>query len=103
MQYLHYRVVGRADDPAVVTAFRLSGASPVGEVEEFYGIHLDPDPGRALGELLAERLGPALAVGAVVEAGEFRLAVTSIENGEVTGVDVHGRPPGAASSAPGAP
>ena len=78
----------RSEELAVVTAFRLSGASAVGEVEEFYGIHLDPDPGRALGELLAERLGEALTEGAVVEAGEFRLAVRSIEDGEVTGVDL---------------
>jgi CBS domain containing-hemolysin-like protein len=69
-------------------AFPLAAETTAGEVEEFYGIHLDPDPARTLGDLLAERLGKDLAEGAEVEAGEFRLAAHTVVDGVVTVVDV---------------
>ena len=62
----------------------------VGELEEFYGIHLDPDPDRTLGELLRERLGPDLAVGRDLLAGEIRLTVRRMHEGriEMVGVEI---------------
>ncbi len=72
----------------VEMAFPLDANTTMAEVEEFYGIRLDPDPNRSLGELLAERLGHNLVEGAEVEAGEYRLAAHTVVDGVVTVVDV---------------
>lgn len=69
-------------------AFPLDAATTVGDVEEFYGIHLDPDPARTLGDLMVERLGEDLREGARIDAGEFRLAARNVVDGRVTRVDV---------------
>jgi len=68
-----------------VTALELpmDGGTRVGELEDFYGIHLDPDPERTLGELLAERLGEGLREGAEILAGETRLSVRRLVNGRI--------------------
>lgn len=72
----------------VAMAFPLDASTTAAEVEEFYGIHLDPDPTRSLGSILAERLGPNLTPGAEVEAGEYRLAAGEVVDGVVTVVEV---------------
>lgn len=77
-----------ASERTVAMAFPLSAATTVGDVEEFYGIHLDPDPSRTLGDLMAERLGPDLAQGVRMEAGEYRLAAHDVVDGVVVTVDV---------------
>jgi cell volume regulation protein A len=69
-------------------AFPMEAATTVGDVEEFYGIHLDPNPARTLGDLMVERLGNELAEGARIDAGEFRLAARTVVEGTVTQVDV---------------
>ncbi|MDZ7780605.1 MAG: potassium/proton antiporter [Gemmatimonadota bacterium] len=73
---------------AVELAFPLDATATVAEVEEFYGVHLDPNPDRRLGDLLSERLGDRLAEGAEIEAGEVRLAVRTLVDGVVTEVDI---------------
>jgi len=75
-------------DRQVAMAFPLAASTTAAEVEEFYGIHLDPDPTRNLGDILAERLGPNLIRGAEVEAGEYRLAAGEVVDGVVTVVEV---------------
>ena len=82
---LHSRPVR---DRVLEIAFPLDAATTVGDVEEFYGIHLDPSPVRTLGDLMVERLGEELQEGARIDAGEFRLAARSVVGGRVTRVDV---------------
>ncbi len=72
----------------VEMAFPMSASATVGEVEEFYGVHLDPDPERTLGDLLVERLAGELRRGATIEAGELRLGVVEVIDGIVTTIDV---------------
>lgn len=81
----------RARPPAervMEVAFPLAATATVGDVEEFYGIHLDPNPTRTLGDLMVERLGKQPTEGARIDAGEFRLAARTIVEGRVTEVDV---------------
>lgn len=76
----------RSSDPGVeVMALELpmDATTRVGELEDFYGIHLDPDPDRTLGELMAERLGDDLEEGAEILAGRSRLAVRRVSEGRV--------------------
>jgi len=77
-----------AGERVLEMAFPLDAAATVGDVEEFYGIHLDPNPARTLGDLMVERLGEELREGARIDAGEFRLAARSVVDGRVTRVDV---------------
>jgi potassium/hydrogen antiporter len=77
-----------ASERTVAMAFPLSAATTVGDVEEFYGIHLDPDPSRTLSDLMAERLGSDLVRGAHMHAGEYRLAAREVMDGAVVTVDV---------------
>lgn len=70
------------------TAFSLSGSATVGDVEEFYGIHLDSTAERTLGDLIAERLGDTLQEGASIPAGELRLCVRTLTDGRVDVIDV---------------
>jgi cell volume regulation protein A len=72
----------------VEMVFPLAASTTVRDVEEFYGIHLDPDPDRELGALVAERLGDALRDGAKIEAGEFLLVAGPIAEGVPTVVEV---------------
>ncbi len=62
----------------------------VGDLEDFYGIHLDPDPDRTLGELISERLGANLVEGAEILAGEIRLVARRVTDGtvELVGVEI---------------
>ncbi|MEX2472514.1 MAG: cation:proton antiporter, partial [Gemmatimonadota bacterium] len=77
-----------ASERTVAMTFPLAAKTTVRDVEEFYGIHLDPDPNRTLGSLMAERLGPDLAEGARMDAGEYRLAAREISEGAVVTIDV---------------
>jgi cell volume regulation protein A len=76
--------------PEVVLDLPILGTTKVGELEDFYGVHLDPDPHRTLADLLAERLGKDLREGAEILAGELRLTVHRIEDGvvQLAGVEI---------------
>lgn len=82
------RRLSPVDERVVAMAFPLKASITVGEVEEFYGIHLDPDPTRTVGDIVAERLGGALAEGAAIDAGEFKLAARTVVDGIVTEVEL---------------
>lgn len=62
----------------------------VGDLENFYGVHLDPDPARTLGDLMSERLGDELEEGAEILAGDIRLAARRVVDGkvELVGVEI---------------
>jgi cell volume regulation protein A len=49
--------------PAPAFEFPLRGTTRIGEIEEFYGIHIDAPEGQTLDEFLRERLGKEPAVG----------------------------------------
>lgn len=80
----------RAERPGEmpVAAFPLSLDVTVGALEEFYGVHLDPAPDRPLAEVVAERLDGHLSVGSVLDAGEYRIAVTAIDDGRIAGLEL---------------
>ena len=69
-------------------AFPLAASTTVGDVEEHYGLHLDPVAERTLADLMVERLGGDLVEGASMDAGEFRLAVRTLVEGRVVTVDL---------------
>lgn len=71
--------------------FGLSPTTTVGELEEFYGVHLDSVAERTLADVLAERLGEELAVGASMHAGELKLTVKEVVDGRVEGVELEVR------------
>lgn len=71
--------------------FSLDPATTVGDLEEFYGVHLDSVADRTLDDILVERLGTELAVGASIQAGELKLTVRAVEDGRVTGVELEVR------------
>lgn len=75
-------------DRVVEMSLPLDALSTVADVEEYYGIHLDPDPARTLADLLAERLAGDLREGASLDAGELRLRVSRVDAGRVAGVDL---------------
>ncbi len=79
---------GSVREPELIAEMPISPETTVGEMEEFYGIHLDPNPDRTVGALLRERLGEALVEGAELQAGELRLSVRRLEEGEVREVGV---------------
>lgn len=75
---------GRAERalPAEVE-FPLGGATTAGDLEEFYGIRLDAEPALRLGDLVRERLGPALRPGMRLVAAEATLVVREVVDGVV--------------------
>ncbi len=79
---------GAVGEPELIAEMPIAPATTVGELEEFYGIHLDPDPDRPVGEVLAERLGDELREGAELQAGELKLSVRRIEAGKVVEVGI---------------
>jgi len=79
---------GGAGEPELIAEMPIAPDSTVGELEEFYGIHLDPDPARTVGELLAERLGDDLTEGAELQAGELKLSVRKMVDGRIREVGV---------------
>lgn len=72
----------------VITSFPLASGVTVGALEEFYGIHLDPSPGRRLAEVVAERLDGTPRVGGVLDAGQHRIAVTAVVDDRITGLEL---------------
>ncbi len=80
----------RAPDLESVKAleFAIDPDTSIGELEDFYGIHLDPDPSRSVAELLAERLGNDLAEGAEIYAGDVMLSVRRLEKGAILEVGI---------------
>ncbi len=79
---------GSASEPEMIAELPLAPDTTVGELEEFYGIHLDPDPGRTVGSLLTERLGDSLKEGAELQAGELKLSVMKMEGDQIRQVGV---------------
>ena len=77
-----------AVEPVVEMAFPVNASATVGEVEEFYGVHLDPDPDRSVGDLVAERLDGPLCEGAGIEAGDLRLSVRDMTDGRISLIEV---------------
>jgi len=75
-------------EPLTVLELPMDARTRVGDLEDFYGIHLDPDPERTLGELMSERLGDELEEGAEILAGEIRLAARRVAAGKVEMVGV---------------
>lgn len=75
------------DRAAPVATFPLALDVTTGALEEFYGIHLDPSPGRALVDLLSERLD-APAVGSTLDAGDYRIAVTAVDEGRISALEL---------------
>lgn len=84
----------RKEGPETVKAieFSIDPHTSVGELEDFYGIHLDPNPTRSVAELLLERLGKGLTEGAEIHAGDVMLSVRKIEEGEIreVGIEIFG-------------
>jgi len=76
--------------------FSIDPDTAVGELEDFYGIHLDPDPERSIAELLTERMGAGLMEGAEIHAGDVMLSVRRIEGGAIreVGVEIFAERPG---------
>jgi len=68
----------------------MDARTKVGELEEFYGIHLDPDPDRTLASLIRERLGGDVSEGNELLAGEIRLRVRRMSGStiEMVGVEI---------------
>jgi len=68
----------------------MDAGTKVGELEEFYGIHLDPDPDRTLASLIRERLGGDVSEGSELLAGEIRLRVRRMRGSiiEMVGVEI---------------
>lgn len=79
-----------ADRSADFLELPMGSATRVGDLEDFYGIHLDPNPDRTLADLMQERLGADVREGAEILAGDIRLVVRSVVGGriELVGVDV---------------
>ncbi len=75
-------------EPPKILELPMDARTRVGDLEDFYGIHLDPDPERTLGDLMSERLGDELEEGAEILAGEIRLAARSVVEGKVETVGV---------------
>ncbi|HXF94612.1 MAG TPA: potassium/proton antiporter [Gemmatimonadales bacterium] len=63
--------------------FPLRGATRLADLEEFYGIRLDPSGATTLAGLLRERLGDDLEVGRSVTVGPVTLTVREIVDGQV--------------------
>jgi len=76
------------DEPLTVLELPMDARTRVGDFEDFYGFHLHPDPDRTLGEVMAERLGDDLEVGAEILAGEIRLVARRVADGAVEAVGV---------------
>jgi len=78
------------EGPEAVKAivFAIAPGTSVGELEGFYGIHLDPDPARSVAELLEERLGEGFLEGAEIRAGDVMLSVRRLEDGEIREVGI---------------
>lgn len=72
----------------MTTFLPLTPDTTVAEMEEFYGIHLDPNPGRTLGSVLVERLGESLREGAELQAGELRLSIRKMVGDQIQEVGV---------------
>jgi potassium/hydrogen antiporter len=79
---------GSTREPELIAEMPIAHDTTVGELEEFYGVHLDSDLDRSLGELLAERLGEDLREGAELQAGELKLSVRKVVGGEVREVGI---------------
>jgi len=75
-------------EPLLVLELPMDASTRVGDLEDFYGVHLDPDPERTLGELLSDRLGDELEEGAEILAGDIRLAARRVVAGKVETVGV---------------
>jgi potassium/hydrogen antiporter len=77
--------------PLTFLELPMDAQTRVGDLENFYGVHLDPDPARTLGELMSERLGDELEEGAEILAGDIRLAARRVVDGrvEMVGVEIH--------------
>jgi potassium/hydrogen antiporter len=74
--------------PLKILELPMDAKTRVGDLEDFYGIHLDPDPDRTLGDLMSERLGDDLKEGAEILAGEIRLVARRVVKGQVEMVGV---------------
>jgi len=74
--------------PLMIAEMPLAPDTTVGELEEFYGIHLDPNPRRTVGDLLVERLGDGLREGAEIQAGELMLSVKKLAGDQIREVGV---------------
>jgi potassium/hydrogen antiporter len=68
----------------------MDAGTRVSDLEEFYDIHLDPDPDRTLGDLMEERLEGEAREGSEILAGEIRLVALRVVDGriELVGVEV---------------
>lgn len=75
--------------------FPLRGETTAGELEEFYGIHLDAPAAETLDRLLRERIGPGLAPGAGITVGAVSLFVREIVDGRIDRVGLEIRAPDA--------
>jgi cell volume regulation protein A len=77
---------GPGDEPALPAAameFPLRGSTRLGEVEEFYGIHVDAPPGQTLDDFLRSGLGRPPAPGDRLVSGPLTFIVREIEEGRV--------------------
>jgi len=68
--------------------FPLRGSTTCRDLYDFYGIVLEAPPEATLDELLRERLGGSLAVGARLEVGGLTLIVRDLEGGRVETVEL---------------
>lgn len=69
--------------PAAAMEFPLRGTTRIGEVEEFYGIHIDAPEGQTLDEFLHARLGKEPAVGDRLESWPLTFTVREQADGRV--------------------
>jgi cell volume regulation protein A len=69
--------------PAAAMEFPLRGTTRIGEVEEFYGIHIDAPEGQTLDEFLHARLGKEPAVGDRLASWPLTFTVREQADGRV--------------------
>lgn len=73
--------------------FPLSGKTKIGDLKTFYGIEVEAPGDRTLDQLLRERLGDELALGAGISIGSIWLRVRRVEGGRVELVGLEFQPP----------
>ena len=79
--------------PATAFEFPLRGTTRLGEVEEFYGIHIDAPAGQTLDEFLRARLGRHPAVGDRLASPPMTFTVRELSDERIETVGLEIEPP----------
>lgn len=74
---------GAVAEPLPALEFPLLATTTAGDLEEFYGIRIEAPPDRTLGQIIADALGPDLAVGGEITVGDVVLRVRAMDDREI--------------------